>query len=92
VREVRAIAPEPIPRFLLSAPATGPLDTTRVTAEDLAAVNDFLARRADLAPAVRADLPARLAHAIGPRVGGGVAGLGPELVLERVAADKRDRA
>jgi uncharacterized RDD family membrane protein YckC len=91
VREVRAAEPEPMPRFLLSAPPTGPLDTTRVTAEDLAAVNDFLARRANLEPAVRADLAARLAQAIGPRVGGGVDGLGAELVLERVAADKRDR-
>jgi uncharacterized RDD family membrane protein YckC len=91
VREVRTAEPAPMPRFLLSAPPTGPLDTTRVTAEDLAAVNDFLARRANLEPAVRADLAARLAQAIGPRVGGGVDGLGPELVLERVAADKRDR-
>jgi uncharacterized RDD family membrane protein YckC len=92
VREVRAVEPEPVPRFLLSAAPTGPLDTTRVTAEDLAAVNDFLSRRANLDPAVRADLAARLAQAIGPRVGGGIDGLGPELVLERVAADKRDRA
>jgi uncharacterized RDD family membrane protein YckC len=94
VREVRAAERElePAPRFVLSAPPAGVLDTTRVTAEDLAAVNDFLARRTNLEPAVRADLAARLANAIGPRVAGAVDGLGPELVLERVAAEKRDRA
>jgi uncharacterized RDD family membrane protein YckC len=92
MREVRAARLAPLPQFMLSAPLAGPLDTTRVTAEDLAAVQDFLARRANLDPAVRADLAARLAAALRPRVGGGVDGLGPELVLERVAADKRDRA
>ena len=91
VRDVRTRELEPLPPFLLSAPPTGPLDTTRVTAEDLAAVQDFLARRANLEPAIRADLAARLAAAIRPRVGGAVDGLGPELVLERIAAEKRDR-
>jgi uncharacterized RDD family membrane protein YckC len=72
--------------------ATGALDVSAVTPEDLAAVRSFLERRGELPLGARDDLARRIAGALAPRVGGAVRDLTPEQLLERVAAAKsRDR-
>lgn len=69
--------------------ADGPaLDVTAVTAQDLGTLRAFLTRRAKLAPGARADIAARLAQAIRPRVGGATEQLGDEELIEQVVAAK----
>lgn len=72
------------------APDAAALDVTGVTAADLAALRAFLERRPGLPARTRADLAARLAGAIRPRVGGGASSLADEGLIERVVA-ARDR-
>jgi len=92
LHDARAAASPP----LLSAhgfgavPSVAPaLDLTKVTAADVAAARAFLERRPGLQADVRSDLAARLAGALRPRVGGAVADLGDEALLEQVVRGKR---
>ncbi|MCU1499089.1 MAG: hypothetical protein JWM47_3042 [Acidimicrobiales bacterium] len=66
-------------------------DVSTVTAEEVAAVRSFLARRASLDPAPRFDLAQRLAFQLLPKVAGVPLDGGPERFLERVVAAKTSR-
>ncbi len=66
-------------------------DLAAVTADELAAVRSFLARRADLAPEHRADLAQSLSFQLLPKVAGVPLDGGPEAFLERVEAAKTRR-
>ena len=79
----RAVAPGEL-RNLYPA-----LDVTAVTAAELAAVRDFLARRDKLTPESRTRVAGALAERIAAKVGGLTAGdLAPEQLLETIAAAK----
>ena len=66
-------------------------DLTAVTAQELAAVRDFLRRRHDFTPAARQALAERLARALYGRVAGARADMPPERFLEDLAAAKASR-
>jgi hypothetical protein len=60
-----------------------------VSAVELAAIRDFLARRDGLTPEARARVSKRLADRLEPKVGGlPPGGLAPEQMLETIAAAK----
>lgn len=61
-------------------------DTSRVTEEDLATINGYLARRGDLEAAARETMAGQLAHRIRPRVIGPDPSLEADRLLELVAA------
>jgi uncharacterized RDD family membrane protein YckC len=92
VREsVRRGAPAPA-----AAPGSGVVevegwDAGGVTAEDIATVRQFLARRPELTPAARSRLARTLADAIRPRVHAPDAAGDDERFLEQVAAAKAPR-
>jgi uncharacterized RDD family membrane protein YckC len=65
------------------------VDVTAVSAVELAAIRDFLARRDGLTPEARARVSKRLADRLEPKVGGlPPGGLAPEQMLETIAAAK----
>lgn len=65
------------------------IDVTAVSAAELVAVRDFLARRADLAPEARSRVAKRLADGLESKIGGlPPGGLQPEPMLETIAAVK----
>jgi uncharacterized RDD family membrane protein YckC len=66
-------------------------DVSAVTAQELAAVRDFLRRRSEFTPDARAALAARLAAALGGRVSGVRTEMPPERFLEDLAAAKASR-
>lgn len=66
-------------------------DLSAVTADELAAVRSFLARRGDLAPEHRVDLAQTLSFQLLPKVAGVPLDGGPEAFLERVEAAKTRR-
>ena len=66
-------------------------DVSAITAQELAAVRDFLRRRHEFTPAARGALAERLATALEGRVAGVPAGLPPERFLEDLAAAKASR-
>ena len=66
-------------------------DVSAVTAQELAAVRDFLRRRGEFTPAARTALAARLAAALQDRVSGVRSELPPERFLEDLAAAKAAR-
>jgi uncharacterized RDD family membrane protein YckC len=78
----------PVARAARNAAGGEILDVSAVSATDLAAVRSFLDRRADLPAAVRDDLARRIAGALAPRVGGAIAGLDDEDLIEQVSAAK----
>jgi uncharacterized RDD family membrane protein YckC len=76
------------------APAPTPpgLDATAVSASEVAAIRDFLARREELLPEARARVSQALADSLRGKVGGVPAGgLPPEELLELIAAAKAAR-
>jgi len=73
-------------------PPTNPWDVTGVTAEELAAVRSFLARRYDLTSEARYRLAVDLAGALRPKVVGAPENLGSEAFLEKLAVAKLPRA
>jgi uncharacterized RDD family membrane protein YckC len=81
-----------------AAPATVPVeavatwDVSSVDADELATIQQFLDRRLDLPPHVRAYFAAQLAAALGPRVAGAPYGAHPEYLLEGVVVAKQARA
>jgi uncharacterized RDD family membrane protein YckC len=91
VRERKALPPEvPIRSYRrdVSAPAW---DTSGVSADEIAAVRSFLARKGSLTTNARRQLASELAARLRPKVGGGVASESPELFLERLVAAKAER-
>ena len=92
VHEARA-GSAPAPRAGANAvPAyTETWDVSAVTAQELAAVRDFLRRRSDFTPAAREALAERLAGALEGRVGGMRTDMPPERFLEDLAAAKSSR-
>jgi uncharacterized RDD family membrane protein YckC len=66
-------------------------DVSAVTAQELAAVRDFLRRRHDFTPAARTALAERLARALEGRVAGVRTDMPPERFLEDLAAAKASR-
>ena len=91
VRERRAYAP-PMPYEPHVVDAYGPLDVSAITAEELATVRNFLARRHDLEPGPRGALAQTLAARLRPRVGGATGEIrGDETFLEQLAAAKAAR-
>ncbi|CAN5693207.1 hypothetical protein BH10ACT1_BH10ACT1_02550 [soil metagenome] len=66
-------------------------DVSTVTAEEVAALRSFLARRSDLDPSHRADLAQTLAFQVLPKVAGVPLDGGPEAFLERIVAAKTVR-
>jgi uncharacterized RDD family membrane protein YckC len=85
LRELHAPAPQP-------APSTNPWDATAVTADELAAVRSFLARRYELTYQARYRLAADLAGALRPKVVGAPENLGSEAFLEKLVVAKLPRA
>ncbi len=87
-----------MPSFALFAPpvpSTHPSaaawDTTRVTAEELATVRQFLERREGIEMDARRQLAATLAERLRPKVAGAPADLRGEQFLATLLAAKRDR-
>jgi uncharacterized RDD family membrane protein YckC len=83
LQELRA--PQPVP-------STNTWDATAVTADELAAVRSFLARRYELTNEARYRLAVDLAGALRPKVVGAPENLGSEVFLEKLAAAKLPRA
>jgi uncharacterized RDD family membrane protein YckC len=81
----RADWARPVPTY------TETWDVSAVTAQELAAVRDFLRRRGDFTPQARAALAARLAGALQGRVSGVRTEMPPERFLEDLAAAKASR-
>lgn len=91
------------PRRHASAPAVGwtvpaapppelaQWDLSAVTAEEVAAIREFLGRRQQLQPVARAQIGDALARQVAPRVAGVPLDGGPELLLERIAWAKSFR-
>jgi uncharacterized RDD family membrane protein YckC len=77
-------APQPVP-------STNTWDATGVTADELAAVRSFLARRYELTHEARYRLAADLAGALRPKVVGAPENLGSEAFLEKLAAARLPR-
>ena len=91
VRERKAMPPELQLRSYrrdVSAPAW---DTSGISADELAAVRSYLARKDSLTANARVQLASELAARLRPKVGGGVANEPPELFLERLVAAKAER-
>jgi uncharacterized RDD family membrane protein YckC len=89
VRESRSTAPaETAPVYRTPDPG---IDATAVSAQELAAVRDFLARRDDLEEGARERVAQRLADALAPKVGGLPGDRAPEWVLETIASAKSGR-
>ncbi len=90
VRERRGVNLAAATTVAAEPEAVGPgVDVTAVTASQLAAIRDFLARRDRLAPAARDRVSRALADSVSGRVGGlPPGGLPPERVLETIAAAK----
>ena len=92
VRERHAVPasfPAAPPALVASPPGW---DVSNVSAEDVAIVREFLARRASLAAAARAQLALDLASRLQPKVVGDARGWHPESFLEAVVAAKTSRA
>ena len=83
LRELRA--PQPVP-------STNAWDVTGVTADELATVRSFLARRYELTTEARYRLAVDLAGALRPKVVGAPETLGSEAFLEKLAVAKLPRA
>ena len=76
------------------SPGVGDLagwDVSAVSAQEIAAVREFLARRTTLEPRARAGLAQQLAAGLQRQVAGGTAGLSAEQFLEAVAEAKAQR-
>jgi uncharacterized RDD family membrane protein YckC len=94
---VRERTQQPAAQRVRTAPAPPALaadawDVTGVTAEELAAVRSFLARRYELTSEARYRLAIDLAGALRPKVVGAADNLGSEAFLEKLAVAKQSRA
>ena len=87
VRERTSAVVQPDNLALRSVPAD--VDVTAITADELAAVRDFLARRKSLTADARSRVARALADRLADRVGGlPPGGLPPERLLETIVAAK----
>ena len=84
----RTVRPAPAP----TAAGVAGWDVSAITAEDLAAIRSFLARRDDFTPASRRGLARELAGRFGPKVAGPRPGTPAESLLEGIAAAKSGRS
>ena len=75
-----------------AAAAAAAWDVSAVTAEDLAAIRSFLARREDFTPESRRGLARELAGRLAPKVAGPRPGTPAEALLEGIAAVKSARS
>jgi uncharacterized RDD family membrane protein YckC len=87
VRE-RRVAPLGEPAALRLRPAPDGFDATAITASELAAVREFLARREGLTPAARDRVAGQLAGRLAPKIGGTGELPSAEAMLEAIAAAK----
>jgi hypothetical protein len=87
VRE-RRVAPLGEPAALRLCPAPDGFDATAITASELAAVREFLARREGLTPAARDRVAAQLADRLAPKIGGTGELPSAEAMLEAILAAK----
>jgi uncharacterized RDD family membrane protein YckC len=91
-RSSRVAATAPETRDV-AAPAThGSWDTSRITAEEFAAVRQFLARRYEIQHAARVDLARTLAERLRPKVTGAPPELRGEQFLTALVAAKLERS
>jgi uncharacterized RDD family membrane protein YckC len=90
-RPVAGGGPAFVDRYPARTSGTADWDVSAVTAEELAAVRSFLARRYDFEPTARRTLARQLADGLAPRVGGAPAGTSPEDFLEKLARTKASR-
>lgn len=90
VREPRVLAPAAAPVTVTTSVAGW--DVSAVTQEDLAAIRAFLVRRDDFTPDARRGLARDLAGRLGAKVAGPPPHLGPEALLEGIAAAKSARS
>ena len=86
------LRPAPAPAPAPPAAPTGAWDVTGVSAEELAAVHSFLARRYELTSEARYRLATDLAGALRPKVVGAPENLGSEAFLEKLVVAKQPRA
>jgi uncharacterized RDD family membrane protein YckC len=91
VHEARAAAAHPAAVSRPVPAYTETWDVSAVTAQELAAVRDFLRRRGDFTPGARRALAERLASGLEGRVGGVRTRMPPERFLEDLAAAKASR-
>ncbi len=70
------------------SPQVAALDVSRITFEDIAKIQHFLARRSSLNGAVRAGISEQYMNSIAPRVGGLPGGITAEYALEMIVAAK----
>ena len=87
----RAAVPSAASSPVVTAAAAG-WDVSAITAEDLAAIRSFLARRDQFTGAARRGLALDLAARLGPKVAGPRPGTPPESLLEGIAAAKSARS
>jgi uncharacterized RDD family membrane protein YckC len=92
IREPGRAPSVPGPASPTIAAAAAGWDVSAITADDLAAVRTFLARREQFTPASRRGLARELADRLGPKVAGPRPDTPPEAVLEGIAAAKSARS
>jgi uncharacterized RDD family membrane protein YckC len=91
LHEARAGAPAPTEWARPVPGYTEAWDVSGITAQELAAVRDFLRRRQEFTPSARSALAERLAGALRGRVAGVRTDMPPERFLEDLAAAKASR-
>jgi uncharacterized RDD family membrane protein YckC len=92
IREPRGADAAPTHRSAVVAASAGDWDVSAITAEDLAAIRSFLARRQDFTPESRRGLAHDLAARFGAKVAGPRPGTPDESLLEGIAAAKSARS
>jgi uncharacterized RDD family membrane protein YckC len=90
-RGSRRSADPPPPVRDVEVPPHGAWDTSRITAEELAAVRQFLERRHDIQQSARAELARTLAERLRPKVTGAPPQLRGEQFLTALVAAKLER-
>lgn len=79
--------PPPLP----TAPTSGTLDVTLVTADEVAAIRHYLERRSQLDEPIRRDIARTMAERLRPKVGGAPDDLRGEPFLVAVVTTKLER-
>jgi uncharacterized RDD family membrane protein YckC len=92
IREPRRGGRAARPATAATAAGVAGWDVSAITAEDLAAIRSFLARRDDFTPASRRGLARELAGRLAPKVAGPRPGTSAEALLEGIAAAKSARS
>lgn len=91
-RRTRAVEEAPLDTSMASRTEAAVLDTSAVTADELAAIRHFLARRHDIDHDARRELAHTMAERLRPKIGGAPEDVHGERLLELVAGAKAARA